>query len=69
VCLDHVIIFGENHLGSILGRYCHYFNDARPHQGIGQRIPNGPRERPAATGAVEEIPVLGGLHHEYRLAA
>ena len=70
-CLDHVIILGEQHLRTILGRYCHYFNGARPHQGIGQRVPNRPpaEGRRTESGAVREIPILGGLHHEYRLAA
>ena len=70
-CLDHVIILGEEHLRMILRRYCEYFNDARPHQGIGQRVPNKPPAagRRAESGSVTEIPILGGLHHEYRLAA
>lgn len=70
-CLDHVIILTEEHLASVLQSYCEYFNAARPHQGIGQRIPTGSPERVARPGlrSVEEIPVLGGLHHEYRLAA
>jgi len=28
-CLDHVLIRGEDHLGSVLRRYCAYFNYAR----------------------------------------
>jgi transposase InsO family protein len=70
-CLDHLIILGERHFRTILGRYCEYFNGARPHQGIGQRVPNKPRDagRTTESGSVEEIPILGGLHHEYRLAA
>lgn len=68
-CLDHVIILGEAPLRSILRRYCVYFNTARPHQGIGQKVPDAPRASPNAGGAVVEIPVLGGLHHEYRRAA
>jgi hypothetical protein len=43
-----------------LRRYCAYFNNARPHQGIGQKIPIGPSEpRPSAERS--EIPILGGL--------
>ena len=47
-----------------------YFNTARPHQGIGQRIPI-PRERVRTrfAGSVTALPVLGGLHHDYRTAA
>ncbi len=68
-CLDHVVILGEDHLRSLLREYCAYFNDARPHQGIGQRVPNAPPEGLAVGASVVEIPVLGGLHHAYRLAA
>jgi hypothetical protein len=70
-CLDHVIILSERHLRHVLGEYAlSYFNGARPHQGIGQRIPTL-TERPQARLAcsVDAIPVLGGLHHDYRAAA
>ena len=43
----------------------------RPHQGIGQRIPNQ-RQRPGRVEPCRRIvafPVLGGLHHDYRRAA
>jgi transposase InsO family protein len=70
-CLDHLIILGDQHLLTILGRYCEYFNGARPHQGIGQRVPTKLLDEGRRTerGSVKEIPILGGLHHEYRLAA
>ena len=68
-CLDHVLILGEDHLACILRRYCAYFNDARPHQGLGQQVPNGPPASPNAAGVVVELPILGGLHHQYRRAA
>jgi putative transposase len=38
-CLDHFLILGERHLSRLMKEYERYFNDARPHQGIGQRIP------------------------------
>ncbi len=42
-CLDHIIILGERHLEHVLKEYCfNYFNVARPHQGIGQRLPTEP---------------------------
>jgi transposase InsO family protein len=37
--LDHVIVLDDRHLGRLVGEYKQYFNEARPHQGIGQRIP------------------------------
>jgi putative transposase len=64
---DHVTV-RSLHQG--LGTYLNYFNRERPHQGLGQRIPiplnsdslSGRRFQP-----VRVFPVLGGLHHEYRL--
>jgi len=44
--LDDVIVLDEQHLGGLVRQYRAYFNEARPHQGIGQRIP-GSRWRPS----------------------
>jgi hypothetical protein len=46
-----------------------YFNSARPHQGIRQQVPDGPTPAADVGRRIVEIPVLGGLHHEYRRAA
>jgi len=65
-CLDHIVILSELHLQHVLAEYAlSYFNTVRPHQGIGQRAP----VPTPFTGSVTAIPVLGGLHHEYRAAA
>jgi putative transposase len=72
-CLDHMLILSERHLHRVVGEYVAYFNHSRPHQGIGQRIP----DPPDATGCEEQEgvtrvighPVLGGLHHDYRRVA
>ena len=37
-CLDHLLIFNERQLHRVLTGYVTYFNQARPHQGIGQQI-------------------------------
>ena len=70
-CLDHMIILSEMHLQRVLADYAlNYFNTARPHQGIGQRIPvPGERVLARSVGSVTALPVLGGLHHDYRAAA
>jgi len=69
-CLDHVIILGERHLVHVLREYAGYFNDARPHQGLRQQTPVATARVPfARTGTVTAIPVIGGLHHDYRAAA
>jgi putative transposase len=71
-CLDHMLILSEKQLHRVLRAYIEYFNRARPHQGIHQQIP----ER-AVTSVVSDqladriisVPILGGLHHEYRRVA
>ena len=65
--LDHVLLLDDQHLENVARQYVRYFNTARPHQGIGQRIPDGP-VNDNHTGKVIAIPVLGGLHHDYRRA-
>jgi transposase InsO family protein len=73
--LDHVLLLGEEHLGKVAGQYAVYFNKARPHQGIGQRIPDGPandnnvgERQQRGVGKIVATSVLGGLHHDYRRA-
>src|SRR5215467_7842114 len=38
-CLDHLLILQERQLQRVLNAYVSYFNQARPHQGIHQQIP------------------------------
>lgn len=66
--LDHVLLVGEKQLEDVAQKYVLYFNKARPHQGIGQRIPDG-AANDNRYGKIIAIPVLGGLHHDYQRAA
>jgi putative transposase len=71
-CLDHLLILHERHLAHVLRSYVAYFNRERPHQGIGQAVPDavaGSHLIRQETGRVERIAILGGLHHAYRHAA
>ncbi len=67
-CLDWFIIWGRSHLGNLVSRYVKYYNTMRPHQGIGNTVPDGkPVEE---TGEVKSRPVVfGRFHHFYREAA
>ncbi len=65
---DHVFLLGEDQLGKVGREYVCYFNKARPHQGIGQRIPEGPANY-NHEGKIVALPALGGLHHDYRRVA
>jgi transposase InsO family protein len=71
-CLDHLLILSEKQLHRVLRAYVAYFNRARPHQGIQQQVPQ--REVTFIPSAqpdehIISVPVLGGLHHEYRRVA
>ncbi len=71
-CLDHLLILQEKQLQRVLNEYVVYFNQARPHQGIQQQIPERHRSVPCAQDAgnkVIALPIMGGLHHDYRWAA
>jgi len=71
-CLDHLLILHERQLQRVLNAYVAYFNQARPHQGIQQQIPEqkaGSVPAQHASGKVISFPVLGGLHRDYRRSA
>lgn len=67
-CLDHLLVLSEVHLRRVLTEYVAYFNGARPHQGLDQRIPT-PLETTLGIGAVYGVPIVGDLHHTYGRAA
>ncbi len=71
-CLDHLWIVNERQLHGVMKEYVQYFNTARPHQGIGHRIPAAPAEPDTQRNMgsrISAFPVLGGLHHAYRRCA
>ncbi len=77
--LDYFLCFGLDHLDHIGQEYTRFFNEHRPHQGLGNRtVPvaaAGPLEEPAVDDALQLDRVgcrqfLGGLlRHYYRRAA
>ena len=70
-CLDQVLVLGVRQLLRFLKDYVFYFNRARPHQGIEQKIPEAipsPAGAPKASKVIA-LPVLNGLHHDYRSVA
>jgi len=79
-CLDWMIPLSEAHLRSILKSWVEHYNRGRPHSMLGPGVPDPPRgaavvaesksrHRLAAGALVIEKSVLGGLHHEYSIAA
>jgi putative transposase len=47
--LDRMPILGEAHLRAVLAEYREHYNGARPHQGIGQRVPDAEHHPPHIT--------------------
>src|SRR5262245_38733701 len=62
-CLDHVVVFGEQHLRHLLKSYQKYYNEARTHLSLYKDAPI-PRAV-QAVGRMLPMPILGGLHHQY----
>jgi hypothetical protein len=68
-CLDHNLVLSENHVRRVIREF---FNQARPHQGIGQQIytPSKDVDPPEHTRRlVVGIPILNGLHYDYQRVA
>ena len=62
-CLDHVLIFGEQHLRRILALYSSYYNQTRTHLGLRKDAPL--RRGVQGSGTIITTPILFGLHHHY----
>jgi putative transposase len=71
-CLDRMLILSRRHLEATLLDYATHYNSHRPHRALGMQAP-APRSRLRALGkeppAVRRRDVLGGLIHEYEIAA
>jgi putative transposase len=76
-CLDRLLILGRAHLQHVVATYTLHYNEHRPHRGLDQRrplreLPPNDKEPPADVIELDRIrrhDLLGGLIHEYRLAA
>ena len=74
-CLAHFLFASEGHLRRTVREYAAWHNGARVHQGIDDipdvRARRSPARRPPAAdvGRLVGHPVLGGLAHDYELAA
>jgi putative transposase len=75
-CLAWLIIVNERHLRSILKEWVPHYNRGRPHASLGPGIPDvpcGEAEQPSKGHRIPDghrvvaVPILAGLHHEYRL--
>ena len=62
-CRDHVLVLGEAHLRRILAAYARYYNETRTYLAFGTDTPN--RRPIQRNGAINALPILGGLHLQY----
>jgi hypothetical protein len=72
--LDRLLIVNEHHLRQVLTEYLLHYNAARPHGALGQLTPDQADSRPPAPVNLAEHrirrkQILGGLTHEYYIAA
>ena len=70
---DRLLIVNEHHLRQVLTEYLRHYNTARPHRALGQLAPAQAHTRPPeinlAEHRIRRRQVLGGLTHEYQIAA
>jgi hypothetical protein len=70
---DRLLIVNERHLRRVLTAYLRHYNTARPHRSLGQLAPaqadTPPPEINLAEHRIRRKQVLGGLIHEYQIAA
>ncbi|MCU4185209.1 integrase core domain-containing protein [Acidiferrimicrobium sp. IK] len=72
--LDRMLILGRRHLQAVLAEHVEHYNVHRPHRSLDQRAPSALDTPPAPIGDVHPTRLrrpdrLGGLIHEYRIAA
>jgi putative transposase len=70
-CLDWLLVLGPRRLERVLRVYVDHYNTERPHRALGRTPPlaTQPPTPPAPHAAIERRDRLGGLLHEYHLAA
>jgi transposase InsO family protein len=70
-CLDWVLVRSERHTERVLREFVAHYNRERPHRGIDLEppVPYLALRRFEGGDVVERIDRLGGLLHEYRVAA
>ena len=71
-CLDWLLIAGERHLHRVLRTYVNHYNQLRPHRGLNLKPPETaptPSREASPCSSIRRRDRLGGLIHEYQVAA
>jgi len=76
-CLDFFVPVTQNGLRRLVREWVTHYNHTRPHTAKGPGFPDAPpglpiphrtdRHRLPLGHSVETVPILGGLHHDYRM--
>jgi len=76
-CLDWFLVLNERHLRIVVREWATHYNHGRPHRSLGPGIPDPPtgllvrsqmqRHQLPRDNLIKKRPILGGLHHEYRV--
>jgi transposase InsO family protein len=64
-CLDHVVVFNENHLRRVVKSYLRYYHVSRTYLALDKDAPDSQSVEPSTRGRVVAFPEVGGLHHRY----
>jgi len=64
-CLDHAIVFNEEHLCRTLTDYLSYHHRHRTPRSLEQDCPELRAVEPPGQGKIIELPLVRGLHHRY----
>jgi transposase InsO family protein len=68
-CLNHVVVFGEQHLRRVLAGYVAYYHGSRTHLSLAKDAPTPRRVQGVTEGDVIAFREVGGLHHRYERRA
>jgi putative transposase len=71
-CLDWMLVLSRRHLERVLRSYAAHYNGRRPHRGLELKTPDSrpiSAPWPAEGARVRTCNILGGLIHDYELAA
>jgi putative transposase len=64
-CLNHVIVFNDNHLRRLLKNYFRYYHESRTHLSLNKDAPDCRPIQSNKSEQIIQIPQVGGLHHRY----
>jgi len=68
-CVNHFVVFGENHMQHLVYEYVDWYNTVRPHQGLGNQplrgLPPLRQLQPLHTNNIQIKSRLGGLLKHY----